>query len=274
MSEPTSLSRLIDSSEALAAGRRYPITDDWLQGRTCFGGLVAALGAHAMRTHAGAGWPAQVGLAALQASFVGPVAPGTVELQVRVLRQGRSVCQVQATALQGDAVAAAFLAVFAAPRESALTPRRPQRPPVAHEADALPAPPDRAGTLPAFLSHFDLRWAEGPPPFSGGRDWHTRIHLRLKADEAATLPTELQAVLLADLAPTPVIGQLRAPAANSSVTWALELRPVAPTPADGWWRADNESVMVDGGYVNHSARLWAPDGAIAAFGQQLVAVFA
>jgi hypothetical protein len=32
--------------------------------------------------------------------------------------------------------------------------------------------------------------------------------------------------------------------------------------------------MVEGGYVNHSARLWAPGGEIAAFGQQLVAVFA
>jgi hypothetical protein len=88
------------------------------------------------------------------------------------------------------------------------------------------------------------------------------------------LSTELQAVLLADLAPTPVMGQLRAPAANSSVTWALELRPVPTTAPEGWWRADNESVMVEGGYVNHSARLWAPGGEIAAFGQQLVAVFA
>jgi hypothetical protein len=70
-----------------------------------------------------------------------------------------------------------------------------------------------------------------------------------------------------------VVGQLTRPSANSSVTWALELRPVTAAPAQGWWRADNESVMVEGGYVNHSSRLWAPDGHLAAFGSQVVAVF-
>jgi len=86
--------------------------------------------------------------------------------------------------------------------------------------------------------------------------------------------TELQTVLLADLSPTPALGQLTRPGANSSVTWALELRPVEPGPPEGWWRADNESLMVDGGYVNQSARLWAPGGQLAAYGYQVVAVFA
>jgi hypothetical protein len=44
-------------------------------------------------------------------------------------------------------------------------------------------------------------------------------------------------------------------------------------PAEGWWRADNESLMVDAGYVNQSARLWAPGGQLAAYGYQVVAVF-
>jgi hypothetical protein len=70
-----------------------------------------------------------------------------------------------------------------------------------------------------------------------------------------------------------VVGQLSRPSANSSITWALELCPVDGGPPQGWWRADSESVMVDGGYVNHSSRLWAPDGRLAAFGSQVVAVF-
>ncbi len=80
-------------------------------------------------------------------------------------------------------------------------------------------------------------------------------------------------MLLADLPPTPVIGQLTQPSAHSSVTWALELRPVDAGLPQGWWRTDNESLMVDGGYVNHRALLWAPGGQLAAYGSQVVAVF-
>lgn len=80
-------------------------------------------------------------------------------------------------------------------------------------------------------------------------------------------------MLLADVPPTPVVGQLTRPSANSSVTWALELRPVDAAPPRGWWRADSESLMVDGGYVNHRSELWAPDGRLAAYGSQVVAVF-
>ena len=137
----------------------------------------------------------------------------------------------------------------------------------------MPVPPPRPQGAPVFLEHFDMRWAEGAVPFSGGEGHTSCIHMRLKPEEAASVSAELQTVLLADLSPTPVIGQLTRPSANSSVTWELQLRPVDPGPPEGWWRADNESLMVDGGYVNQSARLWAPGGQLAAYGYQVVAVF-
>ena len=252
---------------------RFDISDDWLQGRTCYGGLISALAVQAMRDHAGSAWSADVGLRALQTCFVGPVAPGAVDIHVQLLRQGRHVCQVQAQVRQGEQVAAVLLGVFSADRPSTLPQRLPQRPPPRHEAEALPVPPARPMGAPVFLQHFDMRWAEGPPPYTGGQGWSTCIHLRLNTAEAAAVSSELQTVLLADLSPTPVIGHLRQPSANSSVSWALELRPVDPGPPEGWWRADNESLMVDGGYVNQSARLWAPGGQLAAYGYQVVAVF-
>lgn len=266
---------------SLLAGRRvdgervrFLVGEDWMQGRTCYGGVIAALAAQAMREVAGAGWTPAVTLRALQTSFVAPVSPGAVDVHVQRLRQGRNVAQVQATVVQGEQVAAALLGVYGAGHESVLPPRIPLRPPVATEADALPAPPPRPAGAPVFLEHFDMRFAEGAPPFSGHDGWTSRIHLRLKPDEAASVPTELQTVLLADLPPTPAISRLRSPSPSSSVSWALELRPVDAPPADGWWRADCESLMVAGGYVNHAARIWAPGGELAAFGYQVVAVFA
>lgn len=251
----------------------YAVDDGWLQGRTCYGGLIAALAAHAMRAVAGGDWPAGVGLRALQTSFVGPVSPGPVAVQVRRLRQGRHVAQVQAVVEQQGQVVAALLGVFGAERASSLAPRLPQRPAAAREAATLPTAPTGAAGVPAFLDHFELRWADGALPFSGGSGYRSSIHLRLHADDAAQLPAELQTVLLGDLPPTPAIGQLRAPTAASSVSWALELQPLAAPPGPGWWRVDSESLAVAGGYVNHAARLWAPDGALAAYGYQVVAVF-
>jgi acyl-CoA thioesterase len=266
-------STLAAQRQALDGATRFHVTDDWLQGRTCYGGLISALAVLAMRDRAGAAWPADVGLRALQTCFVGPVSPGAVDIRATVLRQGRNVCQVQAQVLQQGQVAAALLGVFGADRPSTLQPRAPQRPAPRQEADALPVPPPRPHGAPAFLEHFDMRWAEGAVPFSGVRGHTSCIHMRLKPEEAGSVPAELQIVLLADLSPTPVTGELAQPSANSSVTWELQLRPVDPGPAEGWWRADNESLMVQGGYVNQSAQLWAPSAQLAAYGYQVVAVF-
>jgi acyl-CoA thioesterase len=272
----TSLNRfsaLAAQRQSIDATTRFEVTADWLQGRTCYGGLISALAVLAMRDRAGAAWPVGVGLRALQTCFVGPVSPGAVDIRATVLRQGRNVCQVQAHVMQQGQVAAALLGVFGADRPSTLNRRLPTRPAPRHEADALPAPPPRPHGAPVFLEHFELRWAEGAVPFSGGTGHTSCIHMRLNPEEAASVSTELQTVLLADLSPTPAVGQLRTPSANSSVTWELQLRPVDSAAPDGWWRADNESLMIDGGYVNQSARLWAPNGQLAAYGYQVVAVF-
>ncbi len=273
MPQLESYSALAAQRQNTAQGVQFVVSDDWLQGRTCYGGLISAIAVQAMRDRAGAAWPADVSLRALQTCFVGPVSPGAVDIEVRVLRQGRNVCQVQALVQQGEQVAAVLLGMFSADRPSTLPQRLPQRPVARREAEDLPVPPERPQGAPAFLQHFDMRWADGPTPFSGGQGWNTSIHMRLKQAEAATMSSEMQTVLLADLPPTPVVGQLRRPSANSSVSWALELRPVDAVPPDGWWRTDSESLMVDGGYVNHAARLWAPGGQLAAYGYQVVAVF-
>ena len=264
-------SQLIDTRRTLGDSVSFAITDDWLQGRTSFGGLVAA---QALRERAGAAWPAGVRLRALQTSFVAPVGPGELLMLVNVLRQGKNVCQVMAQARQGDQVVAVCLGTYGADRTSALVARRPLPDDSIPAVDARPTAPARTGQAPTFLQHFDLRWAAGPPPISGGQGWCTSLYLRLRDAGLAQLSSELQTVLLADLSPTPVIGQLSTPSPNSSVTWALELRAIAATSPTGWWRADNESLMVEGGYVNHAAKLWSPDGQLAAFGYQVVSVFA
>lgn len=251
----------------------FEITDDWLQGRTAFGGLTSAIAVQAMRDVAGARWATDVTLRALQTSFVAPVGAGPVQVAVTLLREGRNVRQVQAHVVQHGQPAAVLLAVFASDRVSRVAPFEPSRPAASNEPDSTALRPFVAGAMPQFLQHFDVCWDCGDLPYSGGSGRTTRVHLRPRGEEDR-LPAELATVLLADVCPTPVSGHFERPTPASSVSWALEVRPLAePYAEGGWWRADNEAIAFGGGYVNHAARLWAPSGELAALAYQVVAIF-
>jgi len=265
-------------STTLARRRRdgdtvhFELGDDWQQGRTAYGGVVCAIAAQAMRDVAGADWPAGVGLRALQCSFVSVVAAGTVSVQVEVLRQGRNVCQVQARVFEDGRLGSVLLGVYSADRPSALAPRWPA-PPAVDAPESLPETPFMAGVQPPFLQHLAIRAVRAAWPFGGRRVDESVLHLRLRDPGTDGIEPAVVAVLLGDVPPTPAISGLAARVPTSSVTWSLELRPLEGVDAAGWWRIDSESVCVAGGYVNHAARLWAPDGRLAALGTQVVTVF-
>jgi acyl-CoA thioesterase len=255
--------------------RGFDVPEDWLQGRTSFGGLVSVLAVNAMREVAAGAWPQDVGLRALQTNFIAPVEGGPVEVVVQVLREGRNVRQVQSRLMQRGEVCALAVGVFGSARDSRLPPFAPQRPPPARAPEDIPAVPFVAGTRPHFTAHFDMRWSGGAPPFrgvEGTRD--ASIHVRLIDDDAKGLSPELMTVMMADVSPTPVLSQFDRPTPASSVSWALELRPLPDgEPLDGWWRADNLAVAAAGGYVNQQSMLWSPSGTLAGLAYQVVTVY-
>lgn len=270
----------LDTVAALLARRSvegafvfFDVAEDWQQGRTLFGGLLSALAVQAMRDVCGSDWP----LRALQTSFVGPVSPGRFEIEVHLLRQGKHVRQVQAHIRQGhsggtSATAGVLLAVFGGARESTLAPLSPAMPPVAKSLAESTLLPFIAGITPNFTQHMEFRLAEGDFPFSGSQSWSSRTHVRLK--DPAGVDAELMAVMLADAGPTPALATLKTMAPASSVSWALELRPVPqPASADASWRMDKDALATGEGYVNERTTLWTPDGQLAALGYQVVAVY-
>ncbi len=253
----------------------FSISDDWLQGRTTFGGLISTLAVQAMRDVAGVAWPEGVKLRALQTSFIGPVALGTVQVMVQTLREGKNVRQIQALVRQDGQTAALLLGVFGTERETVLASIEPAMPATARGPEAATAMPFMRGIAPNFLQHIDSRWAEGAMPFSGSDATHSRIHLRLKDEPADALVTpELLTVLLADVPPTPLLGHFKKPTPASSVSWELQLRPPREALApEGWWRVDTEAQAAAGGYVNQVSQLWSPSGQLAALGYQVVTVY-
>ena len=270
----TPLSTLLARRERRGGEVQFDVPDDWLQGRTSFGGLVSVFATQAMRDVAATSWPAGVGLRALQTNFIAPVEAGAVSVAVQVLREGRNVRQVQASVRQRGETVALMVGVFGSERESAVPPLLPRRPESVRPMDAVARNPFVPGTRPNFTAHFDMRWSEGTPPFTGGDGQRASIYVRLVDADAAILPPELMVVMMADVSPTPVLSQFTKPTPASSVSWALEPRPLALLePLDGWWRADNVAVAASGGYVNQQGTLWAPSGALAALAYQVVTVY-
>jgi len=252
---------------------RFHVTPDWQQGRTTFGGVLSALAVQAMRDVCGADWP----LRALQTNFVGPVAPGDFDVEVHLLRQGKNIRQVQARVLQADAsgalhIGGVLLGVFGTARDSSLPHLRPDQVPAAKDIDSAFKWPFVPNMTPAFTQHLDFRQAEGGLPFTGSSEWHSRVYVRLHESEG--IDSELQAVLLADAGPTPALARLNGFAPASSVSWALELRPVDVGDAGGFWRMDKDALATGEGYVNEKTTLWTPCGQMAALGYQVVAVYA
>lgn len=273
-SSVTHLAQLLQSRVQDGQRVRFTVTPDWLQGRTTFGGLLSLLAVQAMRDVCGNNWP----LRALQTNFVGPVVAGDFYADITLLRQGKNIRQVQCHVIQEDAdgniqVGGVLIGVFGTGRDSTLPALMPQMPEVSKSVDEAMLLPFIPGLTPDFTQHLEFRFGEGGLPFTGAADWFSRTYLRLR--QAQGIDAELMSVLLSDAGPTPALARLNRPAPASSVSWALELRPITDDVAhDGIWRMDKDALAVGEGYVNERTSLWTPSGQLAALGYQVVAVYA
>src|SRR5689334_5847751 len=95
--DPTPFSSLLSRIHATQGASTLDVPDDWLQGRTLFGGLQAIIGLAAMRTVA-----PPVPLRSLQVTFLAPVPGGPVRAVANVLRSGKSTTHVEARIVDGD----------------------------------------------------------------------------------------------------------------------------------------------------------------------------
>jgi acyl-CoA thioesterase len=242
------------------------IAADWLQGRTVFGGLQAALALRALEHAVGEPLP----LRALQATFVGPVPAGTVTVSSRVLRRGRSVVQGEARLLSADGdTLCLVIAVFGQARASTLQ-RQPPHPP-ATPVDQLPDVPYLEGLTPVFTRQFAMRFARNGIPFSGVTEPVSQTWLAHR--DPAPLSTA-HLVALADVIPSPALALLKQPAAASSLTWSLDLlQPRVDFDPAAFWRMDAEATAAGDGYVSQTATLFNPAGEAAAYSRQVVTVF-
>lgn len=258
------LSQLLSTLETGPGSARLQVGEDWLQGRTVFGGLQAAIGLAAMRTQV-PGTP----LRTLQGTFLSPVPGGTVTARAQVLRTGKSATHVEARLVDGDSTLALLVGVFGASRESRVVVRPTQ--PVVDGGGASPALPFIPGVTPAFTQHFVARWRRGLPPFTGDTGTEHVIDLELR-DPA---PIGEAAVLaLADFIPPVALSHLKGPAPGSTLTWMLEFLGADLGALGGaGWRVDAQLQAAGEGYTSQSVMLWGPGGVPVALSRQSMVVF-
>ena len=268
----TSLAQILASLESKSdihrtIVQRAIVDEDWAQGRTVFGGLIAALANAAMRT----GIPADRPLRALQIVYVGPNSPGAIDFAPQVLRAGKAVTLASCTVRSGGETSATVTAMYGTARTSMLN--------IQPAADRLTLMPDqlvdvpRSAGLPSFTQHYHQRWARGAFPFSRAKDSKMSVYVRYRDEEAAPL-TETHAIALMDAIPSPALALLETPSPASTLSWTLEmLDHQYDFGVDRWWRLDAAVDAAADGYVAHSSQVVNPAGRVAAISRQVVVVY-
>ena len=239
------------------------VPEEWTQGRTAFGGVLAAAAIRAMKTEIAP----DRSLRHFSAQFVA-AATGELEMEVTTLASGGSMSSCQAVVCSAGGPCTVVLASFGS--------KRPSAKPVEAERFDLVAPdsleqfPYIEGVTPNFTRFIDYRYSEGGYPFSGQSEAKLGGYCRHKT--AAGSPEEAVIGLL-DAWPPAVLPLLDKPSPASTVSWSAHLYdPPAHQPGD-WWYYLGETIRYRDGYATTVARLFAPDGRLVAWSEQLVSVY-
>ena len=254
-------SELIDPIQGENGIAALPGAQDWMQGRTLYGGASSLIA----YTHALRSFPDLPPLRAAQIGFVAPMG-GDLDLRSTIMRQGRNVTQVRSEIYQDDKLALTAFFLFGSDRE-ANAKYEGERP------SALPALPSAEETLGGpsgkhFINNFELRRAQER---SGPGKPVVRRWVRLRNKGALDPISEL--VLMGDILPP---GAMRAMARRgpiSSINWSFNVLDTAPSTKDGWWLAENSSELAGEGYSSERLHLRDASGKLILSGLQAVAIF-
>ncbi|EIU5571794.1 TPA: thioesterase family protein [Pseudomonas aeruginosa] len=237
---------------------------DWLQGRTAYGGLSAALCLEATLRS----FPSLPPLRSAHFSFLGP-AVGELSVSAGVSRQGRSTAFTQA-AVEGEmGIAAQASFCFGATRFSGLEYCSITAPEV-YPPDAYPIYFSWLNR-PNFMQHFDGRLVSGARPCTPGEQPEMLVWLRHK--DRAIEASVVGLLALADALPPAIFVMFREPVPISTVTWSVDVLDESFENEEGWWLVRSVAESARNGFTTQSITIWAADGRPVLAARQNVAVF-
>ncbi|MFC0283961.1 thioesterase family protein [Camelimonas abortus] len=260
----TPFSRLMAGMTEAGDALKVFVSDDWLQGRTTYGGLSAALCARAAEVAV----PDLPPLRSAQFSFIGP-ASGWLEARPAVLRRGKSAVCVGVDLTSDGAVATRAVLTYGAARESRLS---YQGKPFPRAADVDDSPDFFGGRQgPTFSQHFELRAAGGVLPMSGSSEPEYVIWVRHRDGAAGSGPVSLLA--LADAPPPTAMALLKEFGPISTMTWMVDFTPEAHRGVTGWTLLRMHAEDIGEGYSTQETAVWSGTGRLLALSRQTIALF-
>jgi acyl-CoA thioesterase len=251
---------------------RVEVSDAWNCPIVPHGGVMAALAARAMQLELGT---PEHRLRTMTTVFVGQVVPGPVEVDVTVLRRGRSMSQVSATLRNVGADAGhTTTAVFGAPRPgfSFTDPQPPDAPPPEQCLSWRDERPDDMLHF-NFWDHAQYRlhqghvpWEDFPPgPASERVAW-------VRFDEPPVVDGVLDPLAVAALTDT-MPGSISERVGSGAPLWmppSTDLTVHLFGDARGeWLLARNRARWAGEGYASVEIELWDADRTLVGYGTQV-----
>ncbi|MEQ1724664.1 MAG: thioesterase family protein [Sphingopyxis sp.] len=260
----TSLDTLLGGAQHDTGDWCYAIDEGWMQGRTAFGGLSAALALDAaMRSHGG-----EAPLRTAQISFVGPVG-GAARVTTRLLRQSKSSRFVAADLSSDLGYGTSATFTFMKRRDSHIDHRHITAPDVS-DPDALAPIPDHP-MRPAFTRKFDMRPQRGPGFGHGLPEGHILTWVRWV--ETPACDPHIALLTLADALPPAATTLFTAFGPLSSSTWIQHFLTDRPHSDDGWWLLESRTRHVSNGFSAQSMLIWNSARELMSVGGQGVALY-
>ena len=250
------LSQMVSEGDSLAV----EAPPAWSQGRTVYGGMIAALCYEAAIRHFGV----NSALRSALLTFVGP-AGGRLKFEPALLRAGRSATIVSVDCLSGSELAARGSFAFGIERESCIVDAGAWAPTVPPPVDC----PLFLGPTGGFHDNFECRLANGSPLLSCGAADFT-VWVRFSEQQGVSAATAMLA--LADALPPAAMATFPSPAPISTMTWSIDFASLL-TDVDDWHLLRSTSEHSSAGYSMQSMSLWGSSGALLANGRQTVALF-
>lgn len=260
----TPFSKLTATMQSEDDHRVIDLPADWLQGRTAYGGLTAALCLEASNRSV----PDLPPLRSAQFCFIGP-ATGQLTIRAEVLRKGKSTVLVGAdlTGESGLAVRSTFC--FGLSRVSAHQHQALKMPQVAapDECPSYYVWPNR----PNFMNHFEGRLAAGYIP--GTPDGRPEMTVWLRHRDEGDDSDPVRLLTLADALPPAAVVLSKESIPISTMTWSIDMLNDSPSTSTGWWLVQTAADTSQEGYSAQSTVVWSPDGQPILVARQNVAIF-
>ncbi|MBB4839049.1 acyl-CoA thioesterase [Sphingomonas kyeonggiensis] len=255
----TPLATILAEAVRTESGFTSTVHTDWMQGRTAYGGLSAALALQAALEVE----PDLPPLRSAQVAFIGPLA-GPITVTATKLRRGRNAAFLQSdvTSEAGLGLRATF--VFMAPLASSIAhdtaKRAPVTPPPAG-AELYTGPED---FFTGNFNFFDEKDGTGPA------EWLRWARLR----DHAGLDPFVELMAIGDALPPAafkLLEEKRTPL--SSLNWQINFQTAAPATTDGWWLLHANADTARDGYSTQRMSIWNAAGEPVAEAMQGVAIF-